>query len=183
MYTLCNVSRIFLAQLWNGDAHLAVPVAEHLPVSALQMLSVGVRLVTWMVYNLPRHVQLYREKIHLVALICLADLSVGQRSVQSMFALFSVIHRFLLCPSSVTSFICDFLTAEPWQMSTGESCYCGLKGRCPELSPCFSVAGYCLCNRVSRRTERLRCWIWSPASDLKSPWSLLCVEVLGDECM
>lgn len=58
----------------DGGAHLAVPVAEHLPVSGLQMLSVGVRLVTWMVHNLPRHIQLSREKIYLVALNCLAVL-------------------------------------------------------------------------------------------------------------
>lgn len=37
-----------------------------------------------MMCDLPRHVHLSRERVHLVSLICLADLSVGQRSVHSM---------------------------------------------------------------------------------------------------
>lgn len=116
--------------------------------------------------DLPRHVRLSRERIHFVSLICLADLSVRQRSVHSMFDLFSVIQWFLWWPSSLTSFICDFLTAEPWQMSTGGFCSCGLEDCCSELSPCFSVAGCCHCGRISRRTECLRHWIQSPAAGI-----------------
>lgn len=119
---------------------------------------------------------------HRYTLFCLPVLYVGCSSGQSMFDLFSIIHRFLWCPSSLISSICDFLTAEPWQMSTGKSCHHGLKGCCPELSFCFSVAGSCLYGRVGGRMECLKCWTWSPA-ELKYSWSWLYVEVLGEEYM
>lgn len=119
-----------------------------------------------MMCDLPRHVQLSRERIHLVSLICLADLFVGQRSVHSMFDLFSFIQWFLWWPCSLVSFICDFLTAELCQMSTAGFCSHGLEGCCSELSTSFSVAGCYRCGRVSRRTEHLRHWIQSPAAGI-----------------
>lgn len=55
----------------------------------------GVKAGCLKMCDLPRHVQLSRERMHLVSLICLADLSAGQRSVHSMLDLFGVIQWFL----------------------------------------------------------------------------------------
>lgn len=103
----------------DGETHLALPVlsiSRACPIAWTADSLCGVKAgYMKMMCDLPRCVQLSRERIHLLSLIFLTDLSVGQMSVHSMFDLFSVIQRFLWWPSSLISFVCDFLTAEPWQ--------------------------------------------------------------------
>lgn len=84
----------------DGEAHLAQPVlsiSQACPIvwTADSLCGVVEAGYVKMMCDLPRCVQLSRESIHLLPLICLADLSVGQMSVHSMFDLFSVIHCFL----------------------------------------------------------------------------------------
>lgn len=163
----CCVSALMFLQKFFGlwtvlwRTQLAVSVAEHLHglpgwLDCRCFLLGSGWLPGWCMTSLGM-ISFPEKDAYFVALICLTDLSAGQRSVQNMFDLLSTIYRICLwCSSSLTSFIHDFLTAESWGMSTGESCSGGLKGCCLWFSVAYS------CSRTSRRTGYLKCCIPSP---------------------
>lgn len=87
---VCTLSSVFRS-FWHisgmespdGEAHLALPVlsiSQACPIVWTADSLCGVKAgYVKMMCDLPRCVQLSRESIHLLPLICLADLSVGRR--------------------------------------------------------------------------------------------------------